>query len=212
MPAQKYASMCDTGYMKPFPSCCSAKTLSGLGLSFTTDGDKVAPQIVAKIPRNITGYGDRTGLAAVKRLPATLRSWPVRIWYSELLYTLYKKRTTGEGGGDHYRTKTFLVSDNTVGARLYQRGSGFALWCRNVPGVKVVRSGTYPGAHGGVCESFIITITNVRKVARFLQISTNMLNQRLERLRTSPERNRRGSNDNVQQRNARNGLDVARYW
>jgi hypothetical protein len=209
---RKFAVGMDVAEMKPFPVCCSAKILASFGARGTTDvgGDQVKADVHAKIPNNIRELNRQTCNKLMRQLPASLRTWPIRIWYSFQLFELYTKRTTGVGGGDGYHTKTFVVSDNVVGNRLYESGSGFALWCRSVPGVKVVRSGIYPGAHGGVCESYFITITDANKVNRYLQRTVKMVNRRLNKLRTSPARIRAGAN-RATVPEAR-GFNTARYW
>lgn len=209
--AKKYASGVDFGDMRPFPVCCSAKNLCSIGLRFTDAGDKLAPNVQAKIPNNIKRMNKTTGQRLMNSMPATLRAWPVRIWYSFLLYQMWDKMTSGAGGGDGYRTKTFIVSDNVGGPRRFERGSGFAEWCKRVPGIKVTSSGDYPGAHGGTCQSYIITITNQTAVKNYIAKSQQMVNTRLGRLRRSPERQRRGAN--VQRDVAApNRFDAARYW
>lgn len=210
---KKYAVGVCYGDMRPFPTCCSAKNLASLGLRFTTGkGDGLGVTTQAVIPIKVTALDTAAMQRITRDLPAQLRAWPVRIWYSFLLQKLYDKRVNGEGGGDGYRTKTFIISDNVTGNRMYERGSGFALWCRFVPGVTVVRSGTYPGAHGGTCESYIITLRDVEKVKTYLRRSRDMLNARLDKLRNSPERKRRGSNLKRGRNRPAPGFDAARYW
>jgi hypothetical protein len=207
----------DVGDMRPFPICCSVKNLASLGARFTTGkGDNLAPRVRAAIPANIRSL-DGVALQRLHRLPATLRAWPVRIWYSFILQALVTKRTTGQGGGDGYRTKTFVVADNTNGNRLHERGSGFAEWCKRVPGIKVTSSGDFPGAHGGTCRAYFITIEDGPKAQSFLRKSKDMVNTRLTRLRTSPARRKSGSNLTQRAMAAQQGRDgrgfrIEGYW
>jgi hypothetical protein len=209
----------DIGDMRPFPVCCSVKNLASLGARnayAAGKGDNIAPRVKAAIPANIRSL-DGVALQRLQRLPATLRAWPVRIWYSFILQTLVTKRMTGQGGGDGYRTKTFVVADNVGGKRLHERGSGFAEWCKRVPGVKVTSSGDFPGAHGGMCRAYFITIMDGPKAQSFLRKSKDMVNTRLTRLRSSPARQRYRSNVTQREMAAQQGRDgrgfrLERHW
>jgi len=208
----------DIGDMRPYPICCSVKNLAGLGArsAYTAGkGDNLSPRTKAAIPNNIRTL-DVPTLQRLQRLPATLRAWPVRIWYSFILQSLVTKRMTGYGGGDGYRTKTFVVADNVGGNRLHERGSGFAEWCKRVSGVKVTSSGDFPGAHGGTCRAYFITITDGPKAQSFLRKSKDMVNTRLTRLRSSPARQRYRSNvtqrEMAAQQGRNAGFRLERHW
>lgn len=196
--AQRIAYGTNLGNMNPFPSCCSTKTISSLGAMHTTGTsvDLLYPDTKAYIPPNIPDMS-ASSLEVLNILPRNLKTWPERIWHSFILQALLNKARLGRtpsGTGDNWRNHSFIIADQVANGRKYKRGSGFALWCRFVPGIKVIRSGEYTAAHGGMCETYVIRVDNIPEAQRYINRSLKMVNDRLTKLRESPMRKKKGSN------------------
>jgi len=198
MALKKYSRDIACGQMLTFPSCCSAKLLTSLNVgrlwSDKATSAKVRNTVAGKIPANLTTL-DETTYKHLMVLPAQLRSWPLRCYAGFTLGKMLKKKKTGQGGGDSWKSGTFIIADNVTGPKRWEGGSGFAEWCKKVPGVTVVESPTFGGAHKTPCSTYSLTITNLPAAEKYNKRSLEMINARLEKLRTNPIRIKRGLND-----------------
>ena len=168
-----------------YPSCCSVMLLTNISVEFCkVPGNKEpkAQRAMARLSR--VGFMDKPTRDKITRtLPANARKWPSRIWASFILQDMYNRATSAA----YISPCAFIIADRTANSakgdgedRLLLKGSGFAEFCKRVPGVTVTTSEPFAGAHGGLCRSYTLVVSDPPKLKKYIDRSRDMLNQRID--------------------------------
>jgi hypothetical protein len=101
---------------------------------------------------------------------------PRRIMYGFCLQKVLS--VAGTTGGGNFKQQSFHIADK-IGhpdrwEHFHSGGSGFCEWLKVVPGIQVISSVPYKGAHGGWCRSYTITFTDGKAVDKYQRKSLEM--------------------------------------